>query len=890
MKRFKERMLACFLVALMMCNVFTFGSIQAKAATTYMVTTETELLTALSSASDGDIINVGSEGNDPSIQLTVPLEITKDLTFNLYGSIDYYTDDTSELPEAVVVIKNCDVTISGSSQFGCGITGLYAYKLVDESGDTSLTIDSYGMLDEGMLIVDDASNAYTPKVIINNGYYSIPEGRTTAFAFSNGTETSVVSNANLVINGGSFQENIEAYIGKDTVIVDNGEEHGCRYEVRSSIMSEQFQSMLTDGKIIVPSAVPEDEIASDAYLMGFLSMYETDEVLYYPGHVGDGVYDIGAWNNETGELVEMHRVEVVFDADLDAKALAVAEDVVEKIPYESDSWEWEGVVYESRCSTFLITDMEAVNMWASGYDRNNLIAHRHTVNYSGELKEYLGNSNVDFRVTMIGAGCDTDLYLEACGDAVILINDIMYASVPHMIKAQVEHIVYVPDGTTTDKDSLMAAAQKRINEYLGSDSKVVVSYGGAYNTMSNTWWNSDDADYQAEMMDYLGLETAPEHYFIATAGDMQYKFLIMVDSSKMITPTYKTVDASSNVSISSQSADIPLDTSIRVNQLTSGETYDKVIDTLGVDENVTYDLKLYSQSTSSYVSELENGTFEVQIPLTASLKDKELAAYYVDENNQIEEYEVTVKDGSATFTTDHFSIYTLAPKKANTGGESAGTTEPEQEPTYEVVAPPTNAAAGKVGDTVDELKTKVPFTEEEKALIDAGAEVTFTLEVKDIASTVSDTDKTLVASKLENKTVGMYLDINMFKQVGTNSAVKVPELNGKMEIQITIPDSLINKDTNINRVYSIVRIHDGVATVLDAKFDATTKVLTFETDAFSTYALVYADETVTQTPPATTPTTTPTSPNTGDATMVGCMMMLLVSGVAVLASKKRRSF
>lgn len=884
MKRFKERMLACFLVALMMCNVFTFGSIQAKAATTYMVTTETELLTALLNASDGDIINVGSEGNYPSIQLTAPLEITKDLTFNLYGSIDYYTDDSSELPEAVVVIKNCDVTISGISQFGCGITGLYAYKLVDESGDTSLTIDSYGMLDEGMLIVDDASNAYTSKVIINDGYYYMPVGRTTAFAFSNGT--SMVTTGNLVINGGVFQENIEAYIGKDTVMVDNGEEFGCRYEVRSSIMTEQFESMLTDGKIIVPSAVPEDEIASEAYLMGFLSMYETDEVSYYPGYIGDGVYDIGAWNNETGELVEMHRVEVVFDADLDAKALAVAEDVVEKIPYESDSWEWEGVVYESRCSTFLITDMEAVNMWASGYDRNNLIAHRHTVNYSGELKEYLGNSNVDFRVTMIGGGCDTDLYLEACGDAVILINDIMYASVPHMIKAQVEHIVYVPDGTATDKDSLIAAAQKRINEYLGSDSKVVVSYGGAYNTMSNTWWNSDDADYQAEMMDYLGLETAPEHYFIATAGDMQYKFLIMVDSSKMITPTYKTVDASSNVSISSQSADIPLDTSIRVNQLTSGETYDKVIDTLGVDENITYDLKLYSLSTSSYVSELETGTFEVQIPLSESLKDKDLVAYYVDENNQIEEYEVTVKDGSATFTTDHFSIYTLAPKKANTGGESAGTTEPEQEPTYEVVAPSTNATSSKVGDTAEELKTKVPFTEEEKALIAAGAEVKFTLEVKDIASTVSDADKTLVASKVENKTVGMYLDISMFKQVGTNTAVKVPELNGKMKIQITIPDTLINTDTKINRVYSIVRIHDGVATVLDTKFDASKKLLTFETDAFSTYALVYADETVTQ----TTPVIAPTSPKTGDEAMVGCMMILLVSGVIVVAGKKRRSF
>lgn len=680
MKKMKERMLACFLVAFMMCNVLVFGPIQAKAATTHTVTTEAELSAAISNASDGDVINIGSEVNYPLIQLTAPLEITKDLTINLYGSVDY-VGSYEERPEALVVIKNCDVTISGGSQFGCGATDIYAYKLMDESGDTSLTIDSYGMLDEGMLIVDDASNSYISKVIINDGDYAIPVGKTTAFTFSNGT--SVVSTGNLIIYGGRFQENIAAYVGENTVILDSGEDYQCRYEVRSTIMSEQFKSMLTDGKIIVPSAVPEDEeMDGYAYLMGFLCMYETEEVSYYPQYISDGVYDIGGWYNETGELAEIHRVEVEFEADLDAKELAVAEDVVDKIPYESESWEWEGEVYENRWSTFLITDMEAVNMWASGYDRNNLTAHRHTANYSGELKEYLGNSNVDFRVTMIGAGLDTDLYLEACGDAVVLINDIMYASVPHMIKAQVEHIVYVPDGTATDKDSLMAAAQKRINEYLGSDSKVVVSYGGAYNTMSNTWWNSDDADYQAEMMEYLGLETAPEHYFIATSGDMQYKFLIMADSSKMITPTYKTVDAASNVSISSQSAEIPLDTSMRANQLTSGEEYDKVIDTLGVEENITFDLKLYSQSTASYVSELETGTFEVQIPLTDALKDKDLVAYYVDENDKVIEYEVTVtEDGCyAVFETDHFSIYTIAEAaETQTGGPTGGEEAPVPE-------------------------------------------------------------------------------------------------------------------------------------------------------------------------------------------------------------------
>lgn len=875
MKKLKKRVLASFLVVLMVCSALVFEPMQTKAATTYTVTSLDELKTALEKAVDGDVINVGQFGEYSNIIINEPIEIKKDLTINIYGSVDYM-QSSEKLPEALVVINSCDVTLGGYN-FSTGCNDVYGYKLVDETDDASLIIDCDNMLDEGILIVDDASNDYTSKVTINSGYYYIPAGRETAFTFSNGTTTTEVPKANLLINGGSYTEDISEYLGENTEIVDNGEEYSDRYEVRSTIMSDQFKSMLTDGKIIVPSAEPKTEEAEYAYLMGYLCLFETEDVYYYPGRVRDGVYDIAGWmEKEPYDLVEVHRVEVEFSGDIDESALDLAEDVVDNIPYESEYSTWEdenGVhTYEYRYSPFLISDMETVNMWANKYDRNNLTAHRHTANYSGELKEYLGNSNVDFRVTMIGAGLDTDLYLEACGDAVILVNGKMCASVPYSTRAQVQHVVYVPDGTPTDKDSLLTAAQKRINEYLGSDSKVVVSYGGAFNTLSSEWYDSDE-EYYAEMLKGLGLESAPENYFVATSGDMQYKFVIIPDSSKMIAPTYKTVDVSSNVVISSDSAEIPLDTSMRANQLTSGEEYDKVIETLGVEENVTFDLKLYSQSTASYVSKLETGKFEVQIPITETLKDKDLVAYYVDENGKVVEYEITVKDGCAVFATDHFSIYTIAEKTV---------VVPPTPPTPEVVAPEDNAGGSTFEEKAETVVEKVPFTEEEKAQIEAGAEVKITLDVKDITETVSKEDKVKVEAeveKVEDQTVGMYLDVNIFKQVGTNEAVKVPELNGKVKIQFTVPDTLLVKDEKMNREYSVIRVHDGVTTILDAKFDAETKTLAFETDHFSTYALVYKD--VPKTPVSETPDTeTPDTeiPDTGDHTFLFAWLVLLAIG------------
>ena len=43
------------------------------------------------------------------------------------------------------------------------------------------------------------------------------------------------------------------------------------------------------------------------------------------------------------------------------------------------------------------------------------------------------------------------------------------------------------------------------------------------------------------------------------------------------------------------------------------------------------------------------------------------------------------------------------------------------------------------------------------------------------------------------------------------------------------------------RTYQIVRVHDGVAETLDSEYDESAQTLTFATDRFSTYAIVYSD-------------------------------------------------
>ena len=87
----------------------------------------------------------------------------------------------------------------------------------------------------------------------------------------------------------------------------------------------------------------------------------------------------------------------------------------------------------------------------------------------------------------------------------------------------------------------------------------------------------------------------------------------------------------------------------------------------------------------------------------------------------------------------------------------------------------------------------------------------------------------------------MYLDIRLLKKVGTGAETVISYPNQHVTINLVVPDEIISKDADIEKVYSIARVHDGKADMLKADFDKGTNIITFETDRFSTYAIVYGD-------------------------------------------------
>ena len=184
---------------------------------------------------------------------------------------------------------------------------------------------------------------------------------------------------------------------------------------------------------------------------------------------------------------------------------------------------------------------------------------------------------------------------------------------------------------------------------------------------------------------------------------------------------------------------------------------------------------------------------------------------------------------------------------------------------------PNGSAVSSV--TVDEsLKDLVGFTPAEINKINNGASASVTLDMKSVDSTVSDAAKQIIldaVSKLRgNFKVGAYFDISVIKNVGGVGS-QVSNLTAPVKITMTLDDSLINTDAAMHREYMVIRIHGDEVDALDATFDPSTKQLSFYSDKFSTYAVVYKD-------------TYASAPMTGDSANASVYVMVLMLAVLLM--------
>ena len=341
----------------------------------------------------------------------------------------------------------------------------------------------------------------------------------------------------------------------------------------------------------------------------------------------------------------------------------------------------DSIVSKLEERVYNVSDLEIISYWLNGGS---------ILYYSNDLMSTLGYKNFENFSFDVRAGDNSSFNTVEAGILKFIYNDTIYF-MADFVEVDGNNIIYVEDNT--DSNDLMKSAQTRIDNYFGKDKVKLVDTGNLEEFLDS--YVLDNQDIIDEMYEYNeSMKNLPgyvaktkeeianqlkdemrsmvsdilkenEHIYKVIIGDNTYYTLIRSDSSKMIETTYRTSDILTDVSISSSNKTIPYDALVNVHKITDGETYKKILDILKLTDSEMYDLKLFSKSLDNYVSKLVNGSFEVRIPIKDEYKNKNLVAYYVDDNGKVTEYEVTVKDGYAIFNTDHFSIYTLGVKSVN---------------------------------------------------------------------------------------------------------------------------------------------------------------------------------------------------------------------------------
>ena len=280
----------------------------------------------------------------------------------------------------------------------------------------------------------------------------------------------------LVINSGKFTSDVSEYIADGHYCCEYADYYGgseSYYYVREKEMTDEFSGVLTDGKVTLnyDKAVAQSDatwllnedfsVANPGFCLNYSKFNEDFSKV-------EIALNVGSINEER------HTVDVVWNYDENVSE--AAQEFIEKFPTDDCPW-------------FLLTDMELVNYWAY-YNPDSEIDS--LANYSGELKNILGNSNFLYLIENRG-GSDEPFYTTRIGSAKLMHNNIVYFA-SDIVGARAQHAIYVPESTGETTEELIAAAQKRIDDYIG-EGIVKITYADSTVT---EYYNSEIAKYDAE--------------------------------------------------------------------------------------------------------------------------------------------------------------------------------------------------------------------------------------------------------------------------------------------------------------------------------------------------------------------------------------------------------
>lgn len=438
------------------------------------------------------------------------------------------------------------------------------------------------------------------------------------------------------------------------------------FNVKAESNSDDFQKVLTDGTLNIKSVEPKDNTEIELFIVEGVKKSLNDSGKYFIYTNSPDDYTKNEDGSYNVKLFLQDKADYTKEKSYDVKVYFSNEKRIESITKKVD-----GIKQTLNMNSYAVVDLGFVNfLYAMGENHDETDNIDLGLLYSNDLVKTIGNNNISYSVDN-RMGNDLPYDTEAAGFMVIYYDDVAYGVV-NQVGVQLRNIIYIPNDTVDTNEAYIEAAMKRIKEYFGSDVNIKIEPYKKISDVLNTYDSYLDTGVRGDFIPdyaldeyYNGMNNKLDMTYKITVNGHSHYMLIEKNSAKMITPLFNVKDDINDVSISATSGNVPLDTTINVNYIDEESEEYKRIDNAINGEFSAIDLTLYSSVKKSNITKLNNGKFLVTIPVDPILNNKTITTYYLNSNNELEEHTTTIKDGYASFETDHFSTYILAEKQVD---------------------------------------------------------------------------------------------------------------------------------------------------------------------------------------------------------------------------------
>lgn len=445
------------------------------------------------------------------------------------------------------------------------------------------------------------------------------------------------------------------------------------YKVSASAFDEITKGIIENDELVINSVIPKTQREAYEYINN--KLYKLHKVLEEKYPMGgsyswrckgecnsdfSGVYTLELCyykkveDTTSCEKIEERDINIKFDdSKFDSNIADKISKYIEEFPEGTQYVEWlpkEHVIY--------IDDAELINFMVKvGYiidgDLDNVKKRLEVLNYNAEYRNLTNNFNL-FKPSM-PFGNGGDIFASNGYYLLFEYNGMYYGLSDFAIRSFLLNAVYIDsDSDVSSDEKLIEAVENRLSSEFGNS--ITVSIG------EHSWLfpmiEEINDDFFAPYGLHIDESKVVDRVVNLKINDKSYPFIVIKDSSKIKKndTTVVTKDFMTNSSIEYDSKSIPLDSQIEIFQNLDNSN---ILDKLNLAKGDTFNIKLFSRTLIDYIETSGTKDFKVTIPISADLKGKDLAVYYIGDDGKIEKYDVTIDGDYATFYTKHFSEYTI---------------------------------------------------------------------------------------------------------------------------------------------------------------------------------------------------------------------------------------